>query len=214
MRYTVPLVPNSQDDSTRCMQACMAMVLAYFMPKRRFTMDELDTHSGKKPGKTTWPMAALLWMRELGFEVVNVEACNYEQLLKDRDRYLIDMYGAEVADWALRNSDMEQVYQDAAAFVHGGVQTLVRLPTVADVKHYLNQGYLCICWVNANALYKELGLSGHFILATGFNDEGLYYNDPGLPAAADCFVTDADMEHAWSTPSEQTKTFMAFRGRG
>lgn len=210
-QYQVPLVSNSPDDPTRCMQACMAMVLGYFMPKRQFSMNELDMHSGKKPGKATWPMAALLWMRELGFEVVNIEACNYARLITERDWYLVAMYGEEVATWAIRNSDMEQVYADASAFISGSIKSMVRLPTVGDIKEYLTQGYLCICWVNSKALHKRPGLSGHFIVATGCTDEGLFYNDPGLPAAAHCFVANGDMEYAWSTPSEQTKTVMAFR---
>ena len=52
---------------------------------------------------------------------------------------------------------------------------------------------------------------GHSIVVKGYDEENLYFNDPGLPGVENRKVDFKLFEKAWSVPTEQSRNIAAFR---
>jgi hypothetical protein len=206
----IPFYSNTEDN-THCWQACLKMVLKVAFPEKDFTWEELEQYTGKSPGMATWPMASLVWMQRLGFDVKSIENFDYSKFLERGADYLQELWGKEAADWAIKNSDIEQEYDYSRALLSSAVIVEQRLPSIEDIKKLLDQGYLCICTVNSRALNGKDGVVGHFVLVIGYDDNGLVMHDPGLPPQKNRYVTYEDFERAWTTPTENYKAISAFK---
>lgn len=190
------------------------MVLEYYRPSEIFTWDELDTYTDKVDGMWTWPLAGMVWLDSIGFEIANIESFDYRFFVRDPHTYLKDYYGAEVAAAQEEHSNIAREVSHALKLLETLPSTLMQdLPTLELLKHYLDRGYLLICNVNSHVLHQRLGYTGHFVLVYGYSDDELFLHDPGLPGQASVHVSYDVFESAWSYPDKRARNMLTVRER-
>ena len=209
VNYAVPFYENTSDN-THCFQACLKMIFKYFFPHNEYTFDDLDIISAKVPGKWTWPMASLMWCSNQNLEVKNIETFNYNMFVSEGEKYLFEFYRKEVAEAQIKNSDISQAIEISKDFIKQ-IDTEVRLPSIWEIKTFLDKGYLIICNLNSHALDLREGYSGHSVLVKGYDKNEFFINDPGLPGIKDRMVDFETFEKAWAYPDQNAKNIMAFR---
>lgn len=186
------------------------MVQEHFLPERKFSFEEWDVITAHKPGLWTWQLAGLIWFKNNGFEVVNIEVFDYEKFAKEGEKCLIEFFGEEVGKSQIAHSDISQEIKYSKAFVKE-IKTEVRLPTLDDMKSYLEKGYLLLSTLNAKALYNLEGYSGHMIVISGFTKNGFVIQDPGIPARQDFEVSFEQFMKAWAYPDEKAMALTAIK---
>lgn len=209
LKYTVPFFANTSDN-THCYQAALKSVLSYFLPDKQFTWQELEHMTAKKPNLWTWTAKALITVRQMGFEIIDMDGFDIEAFVKDGGTYLEKEYGKEYADAQVAHSDIPAEQANYAAYQALGIHQKV-IPTLADIKKFLDKGYLLICNVNAKALNNKPGYEGHFVVMIGYDNTHLYLHDPGLPPQENRMVTVDQFMKAWEYPNQKTRNLTAFR---
>lgn len=208
----VPFFSNT-GDGTHCWQAALMMALAVLLPDRPFTYEELDRISAKQPGKWTWPTAAMLWMLEQGLTLTLVEEFDYHAFADRGGDYLIERFGEEVGRAQIAQSDIGRELAIARRFA--AIAPLeVRVPTVDDIRHFLEDGAVVIVNLNAALLHGREGYSGHFVVVTAVGEEGVTLHDPGLPPSPDLHVSHDRFERAWAYPSPRDRNLLAIAAGG
>ena len=134
---------------TRCVPCTFGMGLAYFSPKLKFTMKELENFCGFKEGHGTWKAEAMLGMARLGYEV-----------------YWIEQF------------DFNSFSNNPEAYINSGLPLEYRQGTNDDIKDFLDDGWLVHLEVNARTLAGRSGYDGHSILVTGYNDDEVIIQNP------------------------------------
>jgi hypothetical protein len=208
MRVEVPFYAN--EDKTHCFQACLRMMLKYFLPEREFTLGELDVISAKVEGLWTWPTAAALWLVDNGFEVRNVETFDYKEFVRKGGDYLLSHFGENVGQAQIDHSDIAQEIKLAGLFNQKIISEL-RIPEIADLRSCLDDGYLLGCNVNSHRLSGVGGYSGHFVVIIGYDEESLLLHDPGLPARQNLRISNEVFERAWAYPDSTAKNYLAIK---
>ncbi len=211
MNNTVPFFRNLPDNM-HCFQACLKMVLKYFLPTQDFSWAELDGITGKEKDCWTWPFVGLAWLTHKGFEVINIDMFCIQSFIERGEKYILDFYGQEVGNEQIKYSNIALERERAVQFAKV-VRTELRLPQYADIMAYLNEGFLIIVNVNAEALNKEDGYTGHFIVITGFEEDRLFYHNPGLPGALNNQIRWTDFDRAWSFPQAQARNLVAIKNK-
>lgn len=206
---SIPFYGNSTDN-THCFQAAIRMVLKHFLPKEEFPYDKLDIISKKIKGKGTWPTATMLWLKENGFEIVDIEEFDYQKFIKEGENYLRHAYGDEVADVQIKYSDIDQERKLAREFLKK-VSFENRESKIEDISKLMKKGYLLILNVNSNALNNEKGYAGHFVVVTGINNKTITIHDPGLPPTENRIINLTTFEKAWAYPDSSAKNIIAIR---
>ncbi len=205
----IPFYENTKDD-THCFQAALRMILKHYWPGKDFSWEELEKITAKVDGLWTWPMAGMLWLHDNGFEVHAVESFDYSKFVDMGGDYLIDLFGQEVGQEQIAQSDIAQEVEYAKRIVKAGLCE-PRMPEISELKEYLNQKYLIMCNVNSRALNNKEGYVGHFVVLTGYTSSGFILHDPGLPPLKNREVTFSDFERAWAYPNGQAKNYITVR---
>lgn len=209
VNYKIPFYSNTPDN-IHCVQASMKMVQEYFQPELKLSFDEWDKITCHKPGLWTWTMAGLMWFKKKGYEVIDIEYFDYKRFSEEGEKYILDFAGEEVGMTQIKYSDIPQEIEISKDFVKE-VRPEVRIPTLKDVRSFLKDGFLVICAVNAHALYKEAGYSGHVVVVKGCTDSSLILHDPGLPPNEDFEVSDNVFFSAWAYPDEKAPNLAALK---
>jgi hypothetical protein len=209
INYDVPFYPNTEDN-THCFQAGLKSVLKYFIPEKDFSWDELDKATAKVEGLWTWPMAGLIWMKEQGFEVKNIEDFDYDKLIQRGKDYLAEKYGADIAEVQVKNSDLPQELEIAKKFITA-IDTDNRAATIDDILQLLQDGYLVCANVNYRSLHDKPGYVGHFIVIKGVKGNNFILHDSGLPAIENMVVSSDQFDKGWAYPTPKERNIMAFR---
>jgi hypothetical protein len=204
----VPFYGNP--DNTHCFQACIRMLLKYYTPTLEYSWAELDKLTGKKEGLWTWPLYGMIQLKQMGFDVVDIEDFNYERFSQEGEAYVKERYGEEVGTAQIEHSDIPYEMKNAELFLKC-LEFEPRLPDLKDIRCLLNGGYLVICNVNSCILNNLPGYSCHFILINDIGSEHLHIHDPGLPPNESRKVTHEKFMASWAYPSEMEKNVMAFR---
>lgn len=186
------------------------MGLKYLMPQKEYSWEELDKLTAKKEGLWTWPLAALIRLRSMGFEVVNIERFDYDRFGKEGEAYLYEFYGDEVGMAQSQHSDLPHEQQWAKAFTKN-VSTQTRSPTIDDIKKFVQNGWVVITNINARKLNQKRGYAGHFVVIVGYDEDKIIIHDPGLPPLENRAVPVETFERAWAYPESYVKNLMAFR---
>lgn len=207
----VPFFGNPDD--THCFQAVIRMLLKYYFPKREYSWSELDELTGKKEELWTWPLHAMLRLKDMGFEMINMEDFDYHRFAQEGPSYLKERLGEEVGTAQIVHSDIPCEMKNAELFLQH-FDYSPHIPGLDDLRKLLHQDFLVICNVNSCALNGHEGYIGHFVLVYGIDDNAVIIHDPGPPhrkarkVAHDLFVK------AWAFPTEKEKNLMAFRYTG
>lgn len=206
----VPFYANTPDD-THCFQACLRMILKYFLSDKEFDWQELDKISAKVEGLWTWPTAGLLWLQEHGFVVHDVSSFDYKRFANESEAYLVEHAGRHKAAVSIAYSDMPQEIALAKKFLKQAQSVELRIPSISEMEVYLDKGYLVCCQINLRALNDKPGYSGHFVLLIGYDKDTFTLHDPGLPSHEGRVVTKSQFEKAWAYPNDAAKNYFAVK---
>jgi len=116
MQKEVPFYSNTPDN-THCFQAALKMIIGYFWPDENYSWQELDKHTAKVEGLWTWQMAGLIWLKEKGLEVKNIESFDYSKFIELGGQYLIEEYGEGVGKSQIEHSNISQELEIAKKFI-------------------------------------------------------------------------------------------------
>jgi len=208
----IPFYGNTKD-RTHCFQACLKMALGCFCPEQKFSFKELDRISQKEEGKWTWPMAALAWLAENGFEVVYVvykETFDYEKFAIKGREYIDERYGEEIGEETEKNSNIKQGQKQSDDFLRK-VDVRQEVPGKQDVFDFINEGYVVVALLNARVLNGGDGYAGHFVVVKGWDDENFILNDPSFPGVENREVAEEEFMKAWSYAGEENRNLIAVR---
>jgi hypothetical protein len=209
MKLEIPFYSNTPDN-THCFQACLKMVLKYFLPECEFSWEKLEKMTAKKENLWTWPTAAILNLKKLGFDVIKIGDFDYERFAKEGEKYLIEKYGKEVAKAQVEHSDIAQE-KDLARKLIKEFKPIKRPASFDDINRLILEGYIVICNVNSRILNNKPGYAGHFIVITGIENKKIILHDPGLPPYSNRKVSKILFERAWAYPSENEKNLIALK---
>jgi hypothetical protein len=205
----IPFYSNTPDD-THCFQATLRMVLKYFMPEQDFSWKQLDKITAKQPGMWTWPMAGLCWLTENGFDIVNIESFDYQRFCIEKEDYLIEKFGADIASIQAKNSVLPEEVEWARKFL-SLVPSENRLPAFEEVISLASEGYLVIVNLNARALNQKKGYVGHFVIVVSASNDSLAIHDPGLPAYKNRIIARKLFMEAWDYPDKTARNLIAIK---
>jgi ABC-type bacteriocin/lantibiotic exporter with double-glycine peptidase domain len=206
----IPFYSNTPDN-THCFQACLKMILKYFLPNRDFSWKELDKMSAKEKGLWTWPTAAILTLKKLGFDVIMIKTFDYERFIKEGKKYLLEKYGEEIAEAQVKHSNINKERRLARKLIKEGLNQKRRPATLADIKRLISKGYAVICNVNSRALNNKKGYVGHFIVVVGVQGKKIILHDPGLPPFPNRKISKIIFEKCWGYPSKDSKNIIAIK---
>jgi len=205
----VPFYSNTPDD-THCFQACLKMILKYQWPDHDYSWEILDKITGKENDLGTWPMTGIIWMKQKGFDVVNIESFDYERFAINGEVYIEEEFGEEVLQSVKEDSNIALAQKHAKEFVRL-INTEKHIPDIQEIVTLIKKGYLIIVNVNVDSLNNRKGYTGHFVLLKGLGKENFILHDPGLPAYKNRKVHFELFEKAWAYPNEKAKNIMAFK---
>lgn len=208
IRFNVPFYPNP--DETHCLQSSLRSVLKYFVPEREYSWRELEEFTAKKKDMWTWPIQSMIKLKKMGFEVVDMEDFDYESFSKEGKNYLISKFGKKVGEIQAENSDLKQEMRFAMEFIKL-FGNKFELPETDDIKEFIRKGYLVLCNVNSNIIFREEGYSGHFIVVTGYDDKGFFVNDSGYIKGKNKKVSYKLFRKAWAYPDIKAQNLIAVK---
>ena len=163
---------------TRCVPCTFGMGLAYFSPKLKFTMKELENFCGFKEGHGTWKAEAILGMARLGYEVYWIEQFDFNSFSNNPEAYLRSILSDEVYKEQASNTDLQLEAKRMKKYINSGLPLEYRQGTNDDIKDFLDDGWLVHLEVNARTLAGRSGYDGHSILVTGYNDDEVIIQNP------------------------------------
>jgi hypothetical protein len=206
---SVPFYPNTQDD-LHCYQACLRMVLDYFLPEKEFSMQQLEELTGFQKDKWTWPNRGMVGLSKMGFIVEGVQNFDIIEFSRRGAHMLVELYGSGVAQEQIAHSDIEQEQRIAHAYIQA-VKHHDRIPSLIDINTYLSQGYILVCSLNAKRLYGQDGYSAHSVVVYDISPDTITIHDPGVPPYPAKEISVGDFEAAWAFPTERAKNIIAFK---
>ena len=209
MTYDVPFVPNTKDD-LHCLQSAYMMIVKYYKPDFEIDWDEWSKITGFEVGKGTWASAGVLWFYDNGFDVKHYEVFDYNKFFKKGGDYLIQTSGQEVGQWQIEHSNIPLEQKRAKQMIDKGL-LVSKIPTIEDIKSYLDKGYLLRVLLNSRRLNGKEGFFGHAVTVIGYDDKSLIIHDPGLPPYPNRHVLFEDFESAWADPNKESKELDAIK---
>jgi len=206
----VPFVANTPDD-THCLQAAYMSIAKYFDPSFSIPMSEWSEATGYEEGLGTWANAGLVWFKEHGYDVKHIEQYDFDAFIKNPRAYMIEHNGEEAGLWAYEHTNIPAEISRIKRLVAANI-TEQRVPTLDDVKKYIDQGYLVRVGINCRKLDNdEDGFVGHAVVITGYDDTQLTFHDPGSEPIPNRKATYDEFEAAWGDPVPLIKELDAIK---
>jgi hypothetical protein len=205
-------------DDTHCVQCVLRGVLESFEPTKTHTWEDLDTLTGKEPGKWTWPYRLCTNLSKIGYEIIVIDATDDNDYLEfGIYETLVKMLGVEAANKQREMADLDKVKQDLEEYItlqkQGNLTIFVRSPNLQDYKDYLSQGFLISSSLNSRVLDGRDGSGSHAVLVYGIDDEYVYLHDSNWENGAQKAVPHALFQQASTSPTAQQWSIMALRKR-
>lgn len=157
------------------------MILGFFEPNKRYSLTDMEQITDKQPEKGTWEMQWSLWFVNHGYEVKHYSNFDYTAFQNKGVEYIREAFGDEIASWQEENSDFEEAMRLTPEYL-ARIEVIPEQPTIQDIKDAYSNGYLAKVCVNQSTLNSKKGYVGHSVVVTGFDDENIWFHDPGLPA--------------------------------
>lgn len=205
----IPFYGNTPDN-THCNQAGIKMILGYYFPHEKFSWQELEDITGKKPNKWTWPMKGWLYLASRGLEVKYYGTFDYEKFVQNAEDYLLTKYGKEVGEAQIKNSDIPHEVSVTKLLLEKIAQ-VKRVPNLDDIEKFISQNCLLLCNVNYYSLYNKSGYAGHFVLIYGIDNDYIYLQDPGLPPNPNAKIPIEYFVEAWEYSGSENKGLTVIR---
>lgn len=191
----IPFYANTPED-VRCVQACSRMILKHLLD-REFSWEELDDLMQSGPSEATSPVAALAGMSKLGLQTALITDFDHLRFSQEGIDYIRCMYGNEIADWQLANSDVEKSRKISRSLFSSSVQYECKIPELGNIRTYQKEGYIVFCGINSKIIDDEKGYRAHSILILDMDDTTVWIHDPGLPPKPHRPVPIQKFVHAW-----------------
>ncbi|PLS81331.1 hypothetical protein CYG49_02240 [Candidatus Saccharibacteria bacterium] len=176
--FNVPFVGNDENPSDKCVPAVMAMVLGYFMPQRKFTMQGVEELCGYVSGMGTWKAQMMLSLDELGFQTHWIEDFDQRQFAANPKEYLATVLDKEALDWQIENSNLPLEADRVKRYLAKGLPLEQRRGTRKDIQNFLDDGWLVMLEVNENAIAGIPGYLGHVVLVIGYDETNVTIHNP------------------------------------
>lgn len=207
----IPFYSNLKDNN-HCLQACLKMVLKYYLPNKNFSFKELDKITKHVEGLWTWQGASLSALAKMGFSVVNIENLDYKKFAKEGDKYLKKIWSEEVFDTQDKYSNLKQEKQIAQKMVKDKNITLLnRETTINDVENYFRKDYLVLVSVNPCVFENIKCYWSHIVLITDINDKWVTFHDVGLPGIENRQISLKKFEKAMTPPWKEDTNLIALK---
>ncbi len=166
------------------------MILGYFEPSKTYSLEDLERITAKEPEKGSWEMPHSIWLVDHGFEIKHFAEFDYIAFREEGIEYIRRAFGDETADWQLANSDVEAARSMVDEYLDKTI-IIPRKPTIKDVEAAMQDGWLARVMVNSSVLNDREGYVGHSVVVTGYDNDSIWFHDPGLPAEQDRMVSRA-----------------------
>lgn len=173
--YNVPFHKNNIA-WTSCAQACMCIVLDYFLQKK-YTLDEMDTLTGRRDGFYTWshqiaPVLYDLWLH------IQYLSHSDTTLYLEGEWYIRRTF-PEDADEIMKTTDIPTMIQTLQRLLQYDLYKKKKV-SLQDLERHVRCGRLTIVLVDWNILYRKRGLfSWHFIILVGYDKSHIFYHEVG-----------------------------------
>ncbi len=181
------------------------MIAKYYDPDFAIPMNEWSELTGFEKGKGSWASAGLLWFANHGYEVHHISLFDWGAFLKEEGNYLIRTSDKEAGEWQIRHTNMAAELKRAQELLAKGDIVEFREPTEADIKNYLDQGFLLRIHLNYRKLVGRPGYVGHAVLVFDYDSDGVYMHDPGSPPIEGLHVAWKLLEAAMADPTIDNK---------
>lgn len=212
MKNSVTFIANTPDN-LHCTPTCYMMIAKYFDPSFNIPMDEWAVICGFEPGKGTWANGGLLWFVEHGYDVKHMEDFDDERFVNEGGEYLIALHGQETGEWMIKHTNIAaEIERIKKLREHSSIYSRA-IPTINDMKHLLDEGYLLRIAVNWRALHDKPGYDGHSIVAYGYDNDYMYVHDPGLPPQESLALAWDKLDRISADPTIQNREVDAVRLR-
>lgn len=180
----IPFYPEWPTDKypegEHCAEMSLKMVLAYFQPKIDYSLKQLEAITGKRPEEATWEMSLGIWLAGNGFGIKRYSMFNYVEFEQRGIDYIRDAFGDETADWQDANSNVKAAQLQVKEYLEK-VSIVEKKPTVNDIQNEMDNGYLARVMVNSKLLNGMSGYMGYSVVITGYDDDHIWFHDPGMP---------------------------------
>lgn len=186
-------------------------MLSKLMPEKNVNLAEAMRLCGVAPGMAIWPSKMLVELKKMGLEVVMIEGFNAQAFIQDGAEYLKREFGEEVSDWQIAHSNIPKEQKDYQHALDAGVDIKTTIPSMHDIKNYLERGYMVQCVVNSRRLANKEGYIGHSILVLEVDSDIVLLHNPGLPPKPYQEVLIEDFEAAWAYPNDEAKSMIAVK---
>lgn len=197
----VPFISNTPDD-LHCLPAAYMSIAMHFDKNFSIPMNEWSTLVGYEEGKGTWANAGLVWFKNHGYDVKHIEEFDFESFIKTPKDYMIRLNGETAGVWGYEHTNVPAEIKRMEALLNANIVEK-REPTIDDIKHFINEGFLVRVTVNSYRLNNEDGYDGHAVVITDINDSDIQFHDPGLPAIANRRMPVKNFETAWSDQARE-----------
>jgi hypothetical protein len=199
-------------DENHCFQACLKMVLAYWLPNREFSFEELDKLSGHKAGKWTWQGKTILYLIENDFEVVNIENLDYQALAEKGEKYLTSIWTKEVFNIQKKYSDLAFEQQVAQKLIKNKKIILKQNEAeIEDIFDLFNKNYTILVSVNPYTIRNEDGYASHMVVITSLDEKNIIIHDPGPPGFLNKKINRNVFEKAMTKPAKEDTNILAIK---
>ena len=200
-------------DDTHCFQCTFREILEYFEPDEVWDWQTWDEFTNKEPNKWTWPYRGRLNLLKRGYITHGVAISNISNYLKNGIYpELVKKLGTEAANKQKEMADLNKVEADIHEIIkHPSYIQEVRVPTIKDIKKFLNSNFLVRSIINSRTLNGKDGYISHAVLIYDIDDKFVYMHDSGLPPKPERKVPIETYIKASTTPTEAVWSITGYK---
>ncbi len=187
--------PTATTDGIHCIEMSLKMILEYFEPDKTYSLKELEAITNKKPEKGSWEMPYSLWLANHGYDLRHYSTFDYVAFRDEGVAYIRRAYGDEVAEWQLKNSELDQARTMVDDYLRRAT-VVTRKPKIQDIIDAMNNGYVVRAAVDAGYIDNSGKYEGHSVVVVGYDDQNIYFHDPGPPGVANRVLPHAEFQIA------------------
>jgi len=205
----IPFFSNDKTD-LHCMQACMQMILKYYYPDKKFSIEELNKllkiGSKKMYG---FPEMAVAVLSDLGINAKYYASSDDREWYKKGKQYLLKKYSKEVAEdiWKMTDFKTQKPFFKR---VLKEKRFVCKKLLFKDLKNFFKKGCLICPIININILENKKGYAGHAVLIIGIDKKFITFHDPGLPPEPNNKIKWQDFIRSWKSQGTANTVIVVF----
>lgn len=206
-----PAFYTSDEQDTRCVQACYQMLVARTTPFR-ISLKDAEAATGYAPGMLTWQFQMLHGLASrYGLHVLNYDLLDLARFIRAPQEAISAWAGDPTAaqhqmnftdiprevQWASRCGENERIN-----FVCGA-------PSYADLRYLVGQGCVVSCVIDGASIVGSPGYRPHSVVVNNVGPNWIELSDPGPRARANWRLSERDFVVMWTSPSPTLRNLIA-----